>query len=95
MHLQGQTTTFQMRLEISEYATAGLNNARIAKRVGCSIWTVHKWRRRSMHQDRVGFKLHMGRPTTGPLSTFPKELNALFRKEVRSLIKPPSLLKNT
>jgi transposase InsO family protein len=74
MHLRGQTTTFQTRLEISEYAAAGLNDTRIAERVGCSIWTVRKWRRRSMHQGPVGFKSHMGRPTTGPLSTFPKEL---------------------
>ncbi len=74
MHLRGQTTTFQTRLEISEYAAAGLNDTRIAARVGCSIWTVRKWRRRSIHLGPVGFKSHIGRPTTGPLSTFPKKL---------------------
>jgi hypothetical protein len=74
MHLRGQTTTFQTRLEISEYAATGLNDTQIAMRVGCSIWTVRKWRRRSIHQGRVGFTSHMGRPSTGPLSTFPKEL---------------------
>jgi transposase InsO family protein len=74
MRLRGQTTTFQTRVEISEYAAAGLNDTRIAERVGCSIWTVRKWRRRSIRQGRVGFKSQMGRPTTGPLSTFPKEL---------------------
>jgi transposase InsO family protein len=42
--------------------------------VGCSVWTVRKWRRRSIHQGRVGLTSHMGRPATGPLSTFPKEL---------------------
>jgi transposase InsO family protein len=65
---------FQTRLEISEYAAAGLNDTRIAERVVCSIWTVRKWRRRSIHQGPVGFKSHIGRPTTGPLSTFPKKL---------------------
>ncbi|HYU74138.1 MAG TPA: helix-turn-helix domain-containing protein [Ktedonobacteraceae bacterium] len=74
MHLRGQTTTFQTRLEISEDAAAGLNDTPIAERVGCSIWTVRTWRRRSMHQGPVSFKSPMGRPTTGPVSTFPKEL---------------------
>ena len=40
MHLRGQTTTFQTRLEISEHAAAGLNDTRIAERVGCSIMKV-------------------------------------------------------
>jgi DNA-binding NarL/FixJ family response regulator len=42
MHLRGQTTTFQMRLEISELAAAGLNDPQIAERMGCSVWTVRK-----------------------------------------------------
>ena len=74
MRLRGQTTTFQTRLEISEHAAAGLNDPQIAKAVGCSVWTVRKWRRRSIHQGRVGFTSQMGRPATGPLSTFPNEL---------------------
>jgi transposase InsO family protein len=74
MHLRGQTTTFQTRLEISEYTAAGLNDTQIAKAVGCSVWTVRKWRRRSLKLGRVGLTSHMGRPATGPLSTFPDEL---------------------
>jgi putative transposase len=74
MHSRGQTTTFQTRLEISEHAAAGLNDTQIATVVGCSVWTVRKWRRRSIHQGRVGLTSHTGRPATGPLSTFPKEL---------------------
>ena len=74
MRQRGQTTTFQTRLEISEYAAAGLNDTHIAMEVGCSIWTVRKWRRRFIHQGRVGLTSHMGRPATGPLRTFPKEL---------------------
>lgn len=74
MHLRGQTTTFQTRLEISEHAAAGLNDTQIAERVGCSVWTVRKWRRRSQKRGRVGFTSQMGRPVTGPVSTFPDEL---------------------
>ncbi len=74
MYLRGQTTTFQTRLEISEHATAGLNDTQIATVVGCSVWTVRKCRRRSIPQGRVGFTSHMGRPATGPVSTFPNEL---------------------
>ncbi len=74
MHLRGQTTTFQTRLEISEHAAAGLNDTQIAAVVGCSVWTVRKWRRRSRKHGRVGLTSQMGRPATGPLSTFPKQL---------------------
>jgi transposase len=74
MHLRGQTTTFQTRLEISEDSAAGLNDTQIAKAVGCSVWTVRKWRRRSLKLGRVGLTSHMGRPATGPVSTFPDEL---------------------
>src|SRR5712691_489973 len=74
MRQRGQRTTFQTRLEICEQAAAGLNDPQIATVVGCSVWTVRKWRRRSRHQGRIGFTSHMGHPATGPLSTFPKEL---------------------
>ena len=74
MRQRGQTTSFQTRLEISEQAAAGLNDPQIATRVGCSVWTVRKWRRRSRHQGRVGFTSQMGRPATGPVSTFPSAL---------------------
>jgi hypothetical protein len=74
MRQRGQWTTFQTRLEISEHAAAGLNDPQIATVVGCSIWTVRKWRRRFMHQGRSSLTSHMGRPATGPLGTFPKEL---------------------
>ena len=62
MHLRGQRTTFQTRLEISEYTAAGLNDTQIAKRVGCSVWTVRKWRRRALHLGRIGLTCKMGRP---------------------------------
>jgi hypothetical protein len=50
----------------------GLNDTQIATVVGCSIWTVRKWRRRSLKLGRVGFTSQMGRPATGPaLVPFP------------------------
>jgi transposase InsO family protein len=74
MRQRGQTTTFQTRLEISEQSAAGLNDTQIAAVVGCSVWTVRKWRRRSRKRGRLGLASQMGRPATGPLSTFPKQL---------------------
>ena len=74
MRQRGQTTTFQMRLEMSEHATAGLNDTQIATALGCSVWTVRKWRRRSRKLGRVGLVSQMGRPAAGPVSTFPNQL---------------------
>jgi transposase-like protein len=74
MQLRGQTTTFQTRLEISEHAAAGLNDTQIAAVVGCEVGTVRKWRRRSRKRGRVGLTSYMGRPVTGPVSTFPPAL---------------------
>jgi transposase InsO family protein len=74
MHQRGQTTSFQVRLEIMEQASAGLNDRQIATNLGCSLWTVRKWRRRSLKRGRVGLTSQMGRPATGPVSTFPQEL---------------------
>src|SRR6266699_885359 len=66
---RGQTTTFPERLDISERAAAGQSDPEIATALGCSVWTVRKWRRRSQHQGRTSLSSQMGRPTTGPLST--------------------------
>jgi transposase InsO family protein len=68
---RGQTTTFQERLDITERAAAGQADPEIAAALGCSVWTVRKWRRRGQHQGRIGLNSQMGRPTTGPLSTLP------------------------
>ena len=74
MRYRGQTTTFQTRLEISEHTAAGLNDPQIATAVGCSVWTVRKWRRRATQQGQVSLTSHMGRPARGPMSTFPNEV---------------------
>ena len=68
---RGQTTTFPERLDITERAAAGQSDPEIAAALGCSVWTVRKWRRRGQHQGRTGLSSHMGRPTSGPLSTLP------------------------
>jgi len=68
---RGQTTTFQERLNITERAAAGQSDPQIAMALGCSVWTVRKWRRRGRYQGRSGLRSQMGRPTTGPLSTLP------------------------
>src|SRR5437016_5795328 len=74
MRQQGQMTTFETHVEIGEQAAAGLNDPQIATPVGCSVWTVRKWRRRAIQQGPASLTSHMGRPVSGPLSTFPKEL---------------------
>ena len=74
MRQRGQTTTFEIRLEIGEQAADGLNDSQIASVVGCSVWTVRKWRRRSQSQGRIGLTSHMGRPVRGPCSSFPSEV---------------------
>ena len=74
MQQRGQTTSFQVRLEIMEQASAGLNDTQIATGLGCSLWTVRKWRRRSLKRGRVGLTSQMGRPATGPVSTFPRRI---------------------
>ena len=74
MHQRGQKTTFQIRLQISEQAASGLNDSQIASALDCSVWTVRKWRRRSQKQGRSSLTSRMGRPTTGPVSTFPHAL---------------------
>ena len=79
MQQRGQTTSFQVRLEIMEQASAGLNDTQIATGLGCSLWTVRKWRRRALKRGRVGLTSQMGRPATGSLSTFAEELKeAIF-----------------
>ena len=68
---RGQTTTFPERLDITERADAGQSDPEIAAALGCSVWTVRKWRRRGQHQGRTGLSSQMGRPRTGPLATLP------------------------
>src|SRR5215212_3168749 len=74
MHRQGQTTTFQERLTITERAAAGQSDPDIAEVLGCSVWTVRKWRRVGQRRGRSGLTSKIGRPPTGPMSTYPSAL---------------------
>jgi hypothetical protein len=67
-------TTFQERLTITEQAAAGQSDPEIAAALGCSVWTVRKWRRRGHDQGRSGLTSQMGRPPTGALSIIPTVL---------------------
>jgi hypothetical protein len=58
----------------AEHAAAGLKDPHIAERGGCSVWTVRKWRRRAQKRGRLGVVSPMGRPISGPMSTFPNAL---------------------
>jgi len=71
-----QTTTVVERVTILERATAGETDSMIAAALGCSIWTVRKWRRRGQHLGRPGLTPALGRPTKAPLSTIPPALRA-------------------
>src|SRR5438046_10447218 len=74
MYQRGQITTFQQRLEIAEQAKTGQNDAQIAQAMGCSVYTVRKWRRRENKLGRLGLSSKMGRPVRGPLSTLPPQV---------------------
>ena len=74
MHHQGQQTTFEERILIKELASTGMSDATIGACLGCSVWTVRKWRRIAGQQGRAGLSRHMGRPATGDLSTVAVEL---------------------
>src|SRR6266496_2393611 len=74
MRRRGQWTSFQERLEITERAEAGQSDPEIAAVLGCSVWTVRKWRRIGQRRGRTSLTSQMGRPPTGVLSTFPSAL---------------------
>ena len=44
-------------------------DAQIAQVMGCSVWTVRKWRRAYQHAGRAGLVPHMGRPARGSLAS--------------------------
>lgn len=74
MRRRGQTTSLQERVVIGEKAEAGYSDSEIAQMIGCSIYTVRKWRRRYQKQGRAGLTSQMGRPATGALGSLPASL---------------------
>jgi hypothetical protein len=75
---RAQTTTVVERVTILERATAGETDSKIAAAIGCSIWTVRKWRRRGQQLGRPGLIPALGRPTKAPLSTIPPALREII-----------------
>jgi transposase InsO family protein len=80
MKRRGQVTTLQERLAILERAKAGVSDAAIAAELGCSAWTVRKWRRIGQREERARTR-PVGRPSMGPLSTS----SSLLQETVRQL----------
>ena len=74
MRACGQQISFSEKLEIAEKFTQGQSDRQIAQELGCSKWTVRKWRRLYQSQGKKGLRPKRGRPATGILSTFPPEL---------------------
>jgi len=71
-----KATGLQERMMIVEMAQAGHTDAEIAACSGWSISTVRKWRRRWQRQGWPGLASAMGRPATGPLSSFAPTVQA-------------------
>ena len=65
----GHRTSYQQRIEIGERAAAGICDGALAEALGCSIWTVRKWRRAYERQGRAGLVSHLGRPPGGALAS--------------------------
>lgn len=66
-----RTTTLEERVMILTLAEAGHTDRDIAQRVGCSLETARKWRRRGQGEGLQDLVSKMGRPATGTMSTFP------------------------
>ncbi len=81
---QGQRTSYQQRIEIGERAAAGENDRQIAAALGCSMWTVRKWRRTYQRTGRSGLVSHLGRPAKGALAAYPPSVQADIERIRRS-----------
>ena len=80
MNHRGQRTSFQDRLTMVEQAATGQTDSQIALAVGCSVWTVRKWRRRAQQRGRAGLTAVQGRPAAGPLGTWTPALGLALRQ---------------
>jgi transposase len=73
-------TPYAERVEIGERWEAGASDPEIAAAMNRSIWTVRKWRRKYQHEGRTGLVSKMGRPASGALGQFPRELRDSIRE---------------
>jgi transposase len=78
MRQRGRTTTLEERIEIGERWEAGQTDPEIAEALGCSVWTIRKWRRKYQREGRSGLASRMGRPPTGALGYFPKRVRDII-----------------
>ena len=65
-------TTLQERLQILQWANAGLTDRQIARKTGRSMETVRKWRRRGTRCGREALASKMGRPRGGGALRLPR-----------------------
>lgn len=77
---RGQQTTLAERIDIGERWEAGQTDPEIALAVGCSCWTVRKWRRKYQREGRPGLDSRMGRPASGALSKYPAQIRDTIRQ---------------
>ena len=77
---RGRMTTLEERIEIGERWEAGQTDPEIAAAMGCSVWTVRKWRRKYQQEGRSGLVSHMGRPPTGALGQSPLKIRDAVRE---------------
>ena len=75
--------TLQERTEIMLRAERQENDTQIAAALQLSVAVVRKWRRKARDQGRAGLVTSLGRPPSGPLGHFAKELRAAV-KEMRA-----------
>jgi transposase len=71
---RGRKSSLEERIDIGERWQAGQTDPQIAQAMGFSVWTVRKWRRKYQRSGRAGLSLPMGRPPTGALGQFPKDI---------------------
>jgi transposase len=77
---KGRTTTLAERVEIGERWEAGQKDPEIAEAMGLRVSTVRKWRRKYKKEGRAGLTSRMGRPPTGALGQFPREIRDNIRE---------------
>jgi transposase len=77
---RGRKSSLEERIEIGERGQAGQTDRQIAQAMGFSVWTVRKWRRNYQRRGRAGLSLRLGRPPTGALGQFPKEMRQVVQQ---------------
>src|SRR5438045_171356 len=71
-------TSLEERVAIEALAGAGFSDRRVAERVGWSLPTVRRWRRRGQRAG-AGRAPRLGRPPTGALSGAPADVRERLR----------------